>query len=113
MFFNDIERLRIKLIVGGFCQKRIPSSLRNQVKLFYEVRGFVVKIIESKPVSDRSHEWIERPIARMKFDPDTLKWQLYWRRASGRWGSYPLIPTNRLKTLIEEIDQDPHDVFWG
>lgn len=22
-------------------------------------------------------------------------------------------PTNRLKTLIEEIEQDPHDVFWG
>jgi hypothetical protein len=114
MPFNDIENQRIKNIVGGFCENRIPDHLRNQIKMWYEVRGFDVKIIESRPVFMKSHEWSETPIARMKYDPKTLEWQLYWMRASGRWEKYITSePTNKLEDLIIEIQNDPHNVFWG
>lgn len=114
MPFNDIEQLRLKRVVGEFCRNWVPVHLRNQIKIFYEVRGFGVRIIESRPAFGKDHEWKKHSIARMKYDPDTLKWQLYWRQASGRWVCYPgFKPTNRLRTLIEEIEQDPHNVFWG
>ena len=82
----------------GFCQEKIPDHLRSQIKVFYEVRGYDVKIIESRPDFMRNHEWTETPIARLKYDPDTFVWQLYWMRASGKWEKYAeLKPTNRLQ----------------
>jgi len=114
MPFNGIGEQRIEKVVGGFCEKRIPEHLRNQIKLIHEIRGYDVKIIECRPYFLNSHEWTESPVARMKYDPKTSKWQLYWRRASGKWWKYPdREPTNRLEDLIDEIQKDPHHVFWG
>jgi hypothetical protein len=112
--FNDIEMQRIKKIVGGFCEQWIPDHLRNQIKVYYEVRGYDVKIIETRPHFMKSSEWTETPIARLRYDPDTLGWELYWMRAAGKWEKYPhSTPTNRLEALIEEIKSDPHRAFWG
>jgi hypothetical protein len=114
MPFNDIELLRIKRIVGGFCQEKIPDHLRSQIKVYYEVRGHDVKIIETRPHYIKSDEWMETPIARLKYDPDTLEWQLYWMRASMKWEKYAwLKPTKRLQSLVDEIAHDPHGAFWG
>ena len=114
MPFNDIEKQRIKKIVGGFCQQKIPDHLRSQIKVFYEVRGYDVKIIETRPHYIKSSEWTEIPIARLKYDPDTVEWQLYWMRASGKWEKYAGIkPTSHLQFLVDEIAHDPHRMFWG
>ena len=72
MGFNDIELQRIKKIVGGFCEEKIPDHLRNQIKVYYEVRGYDLKIIETRPHYMKSNEWTETPIARLKYDPDTM-----------------------------------------
>ena len=114
MPFNELEKTRIDRIVGGFCEGRIPMHLRNQIKIFYKVRGYEVKIIESRPTMTNSHLWAETPIARLQYDPKTLEWQLYWMRASGKWYRYSeLEPTNRLQSLIDEIKEDRFGVFWG
>ena len=114
MSFNDIELQRIKKIVGRFCEQKIPDHLRSQIKVYYEVRGYDVKIIETRPHYIKSNEWTETPIARLKYDPDTFGWELYWMGASGKWERYSeIIPTNHLQSLIEEIETDPHRVFWG
>ena len=114
MTFNDIEKQRIKKLVGGFCHERIPDHQRCQVKVFFEIHGFDVRIIESRPSSAYSHLWIDTPIARLQYNPDTLGWQLYWMRASGKWEKYPgFEPTNNLKAVINMVSEDPYHVFWG
>jgi hypothetical protein len=114
MPFNDIELHRIKKIVGGFCCERIPDHQRCQIKVFYEIHGYDVKIFESRPCSIGSQLLAEKPIARLHYDPDTLGWQLYSMGNSGKWEKYPEIePTNHLRLLIEEIEKDPYCVFWG
>jgi hypothetical protein len=114
MPFNDIELQRIKKLVGGFCEQQTPDHLRNQIKVYYEVRGYDVKIIETRPHYIKSNEWTETPIARLKYDPDTLEWQLYWMRATGKWEKYAgLKPTKNLQLLVDEIAHDPHRAFWG
>jgi len=114
MPFNEIEKQRIKRIVGGFCQERIPDHQRCQVKVFYEVKGFDVRIIESRLCFMGSHLWAETPIARLQYDPDTLGWELYWRKASSRWKKYPgHEPTNNLRSLMDTIAEDRFQVFWG
>ena len=114
MPFNDIEKQRIKRIVGGFCQERIPDHQRSQVKLFYVIHGFDVKLIESRPSFPNSHLWAEKPIARLQYDPDTLEWQLYWMNASRNWQKYPdHEPTKSLKSVMDKVAGDPYHVFWG
>jgi hypothetical protein len=113
MSFNDIELRRIKKIVGGFCIDRIPDHQRSQVKLLYEMRGFEVKLSEARPFRG-SHVWTERQVARFKYDPDTIRWQLYFRTPSDRWRKYPSAePTNNLKALVELLRDDPFHLFWG
>jgi hypothetical protein len=100
--------------VGGFCRDRIPDHLKSQIKVRYETKGFEVKILESRPSFARSHEWTESPIARLKYDPKSMEWKLYWARASGKWQKYPeMKPARDLKSLVNEIKNDPHQVFWG
>ena len=114
MAFNDIEIRRIEKVVGGFCTDRIPDHLRTQVKVFYEVRGYEIKIIESRPTMMGSHLWSENPIARLKYDPETMEWKLFWGRRSGKWQRYTdLKPARDLKSVISEIRNDPHQLFWG
>ena len=59
MTFNEIDLRRIEKVVGGFCQQRVPDHVRNQVKVFYEIHGNEVKIIESRPTMMGSHLWAE------------------------------------------------------
>ena len=114
MGFNDIELRRIEKVVGGFCRSRVPDHLMAKIKVFYEIRGYEVRILESRQFSGKGHEWVELPIARFKYDPDGFKWDLFWRRASGRWMKCPdFEPTNRLQSLIDEIKEDYHRLFWG
>ena len=66
MGFSEIEKQRVKKIVGEYCDRKIPEHLRNQIKLFYKIRGYDVKIIESRPHFIHKNEWTEHPIARLK-----------------------------------------------
>ena len=80
--------------------------------MFYEVHGYDVEIIESRPCSMGSHLWVDRPIAILRYNPETLKWGLCWMRPDEKWVMYPdWDPTNRLQSLIEEIEKDPYCVF--
>jgi hypothetical protein len=114
MGFRELERQRIKKVVGGYCDQKIPQHLQNKIKLFYKIRGYDVKIIESRPHYIYKSEWTEHPIARMKYDAESMNWKLFWGRASGRWEKYPnLEPTKNLQRLIDEIEKDILYVFWG
>ena len=114
MGFSELEKQRIKKVVGGYCDQKIPAHLQNQIKLLYKIRGYDVKIIESRPHYIHKSEWTEHPIARMKYDAESMEWQLFWGRASGRWEKYPnLEPTKNLQRLIDEIEKDLLYVFWG
>jgi hypothetical protein len=114
MPFNDIELHRIKKLVGGFCKERIPDHQRSFIKLHYEIREYDVRLIESRDASIGNHLWVDRPIAILRYDPETLRWELCWMRPDEKWVMYPgWDPTNRLQSLIEEIKGDPRGVFWG
>ena len=114
MGFSELEKQRIKKIVGEYCDGRIPEHARNQIKLFYIIQRYDVKIIESRPHFINKDEWTELPVARMKYDAESMNWQLFWGRANGRWEKYPdLRPTKKLKRLIDEIEKDPWHLFWG
>jgi len=54
------------------------------------------------------------PIAKIRYLPNEMRWQLFWVRANGRWQKYPDFKSCKdLKIIIAEIDKDPIHVFWG
>jgi len=114
MPFNEIEKQRIKKTVGRFCREKISDHQRSQVKLFFETKGFDVKIIESRLSINGSHLWTETAIARLRYDANTFEWHLYWMKASGKWHKYPgAAPNNNLRLLLKIIAEDPYGNFWG
>jgi hypothetical protein len=114
MPFNDIERQLIRKIIGGFCEQRVHDHQKNQVRVFYNIKGYTVDIIQSKPSFPGSHLWTDYPIAKLKYDPRTLGRQLYKRILPGEWQSYSdRKPTHQLQSLIDEIAIDSFSVFWG
>ena len=71
MRFSDLEKQRIKKIIGEYCGNKIPQHLQNQVKLFYKIQGYDVKIIETRPHFIYKSEWTEHPIANL-VDPQSV-----------------------------------------
>ena len=114
MPLTELDKKAIDKVVGEYCRNRVPSHIRQKIKLIYSIRGNAVKIVESRPHWQLNDKWTEMPIARFKRDEKSLRWELYWMRANGRWEKYQeLKPTKDLKKIVIEIENDPYHAFWG
>lgn len=71
MALSELEKKRIEKIVGEYCNTRIPAHLRQEIRLYYILRGNDVKIIESRPHWQNREQWTEMPIARFKYDEES------------------------------------------
>jgi len=113
MPFSELELKRIEQTVGVFCGKHSPVHLRDKLCLMYTVKGHEVVIVERRPRWDNQTEWIETPVAKLKFIRSANKWRLYWIRADMKWHEYSgLSPSNRLEDLVQEVDADPMACFF-
>jgi hypothetical protein len=71
-----------------------------------------VEVVDSRVAANR-HVWSEMPIARLKYDPETWEWSLFWRNVK-RWQIYSgFKPTGSLRMIIRILAEDPHSLFWG
>jgi len=114
MALSEVELKRIEQTVGVFCGKRSPAHLKDKLRLVYAVKGHEVVITERRPRWDNQTEWIETPVAKLKFIRSANKWRLYWIRADMKWHEYSgLSSSNRLEDLVQEIDDDPQACFFG
>jgi hypothetical protein len=114
MAFSELELKRIEQTVGEFCRKRSLAHLRDKLRLEYSVKGHEVVIVERRPRWDNPIEWIESPVAKLKFIRSANKWRLYWQRADLKWHEYPgLSSSDRISDLVREIDADPLACFFG
>jgi hypothetical protein len=67
MAFSELELKLIEQTVGEFCPKRSPARLTDKLRLEYSVKGHEVVIVEQRPKWDNPKEWIESPVAKLKF----------------------------------------------
>ena len=114
MAFSELELKRIERTVGSFCRKRSPPHLKDKLRLEYSFKGHEVVIFEWRPKWDDPKEWIDSPVAKLKFIRSADKWRLYWMRADLKWHEYPgHSSSDRLDELVQEIDDDPLACFFG
>ncbi|OGW67715.1 MAG: hypothetical protein A3H49_09330 [Nitrospirae bacterium RIFCSPLOWO2_02_FULL_62_14] len=114
MPFSQIELKQIERTVGEFCRRRSPVHLKDKLRLEYVVKGHDVVVCERRPRWNNPQEWMESPVAKLKFIRSANKWRLYWQRADLKWHEYPGPYTSEdLGELVQEIDSDPLACFFG
>jgi len=102
--------------IQSFCDRQVPSELREQLRVERRVRGRSVTIVERRAPWDStvSSEWTDLPQARMKYDEQTKGWTLYWFDQNSRAHVYDLLePHQPIERLLAEYDDDPTCIFKG
>jgi hypothetical protein len=105
----DLEKIR------RYASGRVPPEFQDQIRMEVDVRGKTVTIVECRPPwpGNPRPEWIREGIARMKYGVESKKWTLYWVDSNDRWHNFHLIAPGSIDELLEEIEQDRTNIFWG
>jgi hypothetical protein len=49
----------------------------------------------------------------MKFDVTNDEWTLYWSDRNGRWHLFDLIAPGSIDEILDEVERDQTNIFWG
>jgi Protein of unknown function (DUF3024) len=114
MAFTEREIEQIQRIVGSFCEQRVPDHVKDKVRLSYSITSNAVIICEKRRLRDGLSEWTEIEIAKLRYVRKRNEWELYWKRASGKWWPYePYSASRTLSAMIKEVDLDSDGCFFG
>lgn len=86
------------------------------MRIEYRTRGTTVTIVDCRPPwpGEDGTEWSELPVARIKFDPESERWTLYWFDRNSKAHRFDLLePYRPMARVLEEIETDRTNIFWG
>jgi DUF3024 family protein len=107
-------RARVESKLGPYCEKRVPPSVRDHVRLGFRFKGNSVTLFEERPAFMKPDTWVDLPVAQFRFDPKNSVWRLYCADRDSKWHEYDVLePTTDFDALLQEVDQDPTGIFWG
>jgi hypothetical protein len=100
--------------IRHFCEDRVPSQFRDEVRIDFDTRGRSITIFECRPPWDgTSGEWTRMRIAQIRYDDEAGQYSLHWADRNGRWHPYSRVrPTRHIETILREIDDDPTCIYW-
>lgn len=114
MAFTPLQEARISRQLTAYCQARVPASVRDKVRLGFQIEGHAVELLESRPSLDDRRVWHEVGVARFRYVASQRVWRLYCQYRDLKWHEYQPRPTARsFATLLAEVDRDPTGLFWG
>jgi len=64
---------------------RPPLHLRDKIREGHRLSNQSIELFFVRPAFRRPGEEIEEPIAKLSFVRSRNQWQIYWRRANGKW----------------------------
>lgn len=101
--------------IEKFYEKLVPAELWNQMRFEHTVRGNSVTLFECRPPwpGDAGTEWARIPLAQLRYDPTSQHWTLYWPDRNSRWHLFELIKPGTVQKLLNEIERDRTNIFWG
>jgi Protein of unknown function (DUF3024) len=108
----DLDLARIRRC----CEGRVPTRLRDQIRIELDVNGRSVTIVECRApwTPEIGPDWTRFPIARLRHVAARGVWMLDWRDRNLHWHRYDRIdPSPHLDPLLTEIQADPTAIFWG
>jgi hypothetical protein len=105
--------------ITRWCQQRVPTHVRDKVRVEHRVRGRNVTVVERRPPWSPAvgPEWTTMPIAQLRYIPPPPaggRWRLYWADRNNRWHLMDDVPPATTPgPLLAELDADKTGIFWG
>lgn len=102
--------------IRWWADRRVPEHARNQIRLEVDVTDRTVTILECRPPwrPEYGPDWSRFPIARLRYTKSRNRWSLYWRDQNLAFHEYDIAdPTPDIRDLLDEVDRDPTNIFWG
>ena len=108
----DINESSIKKYVESLRPENL--EIRAQVDIGYSYDGKVVILFEIRPQWKDPKKMQQIEFAKIRYYKSRPEWNLYWKRASGKWELYEPFPkSSHLGKIIETIKEDKHGCFYG
>ena len=101
--------------IRKYASRVVPPDFQDQIRMEVDVRGKTVTIVECRPPwrEDYGPEWTRQGVARMKFNTANGEWTLYWSDRNSRWHIFDLLSPGSIDKVLEEIERDQTNIFWG
>ncbi len=94
--------------------RRPPLALREQIREGQRLEGQSIELFFVRPAFQRPGVHIEESIAKLRRVRSRGVWQIFWKRADGKWHRYPPHPeTKSLISALQIIHEDAHACFFG
>ena len=94
--------------------KRPPADVRHLVDVSFRLEGNSVLIFEIRPQWNNPKIITESSVAKATFIESKNEWKLFWLRADLKWYHYKEAGNPKtIEEVIEIIDADRHNCFWG
>lgn len=100
----------------GAHNDRVPEDVRPLLRYEMDVTNTSVTVLECRPPwrEGLGPEWTRHVFARLRYTKTTGDWSLYWADRNSKFHIYDLVPpTDHIRRLLREIDDDPTAIFWG
>jgi len=116
MALTDIERARVKRVVGEFIEgRRPPLHIRAQLDLGFHISGQSVEIFEIRPIwKGAPGEYRESPVAKATYVQTRRAWRVFWQRRDLKWHGYdPMPEVASIEEFVALVNEDSHCCFFG
>ena len=108
----DINEATIKNYVEWLRPEN--PEIREQVDIGYSFDGKVVVLFEIRSDWNNKKKKLQIDFAKIRYYKTKKIWNLYWKRANGKWEIYEPFPeSTHLDNIIEIIKADKHCCFFG
>lgn len=107
---DDLERVR------EWAAGQIEPEHSDRIRIEVAETPDGVEISECHPPWEGSPDapWTRLATALLRYDQSRREWALLWADGDSRYQPYPdVAPSQDLMPLLDEIDADPHCLFWG
>ena len=115
MTISEFETKRYEKLAARFAAKhRAPTHLRHELDFSFRIESQSVEFFEVRPSWQDNAKKLEQPVAKATYNKSKKTWRVFWRRADGKWHSYP--PSPEVATFEEFLDlvgKDEHSCFFG
>lgn len=108
----DINESRIKKYIETLRPE--DAEIRKKLDYGYSFKNKVFLLYAIRPVWNNPKEIMHSEYAKIRYYNSKNEWNLYWKRASGKWELYEPFPrSTHLEKIIKIIEEDKYGCFYG
>ena len=116
MAFSNAEIVRYSELIEKliWAKRRPPLHLRDKVREGQRLAGHEIELFLVRPLFFDPTRKVESSIAKTRYVGTRKIWQVFWKRADGKWHRYKPRPGVRsLQAFLKLVDEDEYGCFWG